>query len=272
MNFNPESKIKESINPLKNEHLRDAKPIIGCICDRNNLDRETEDFLSHFRNDGNTDLIDWEFSEFEARKNGINKFENHTYIISSCDNKDKYSTNFLDCTGVVASAVDKRTGKNISFMSHQNPEGILDDNISHKKFEKELIESLNYLIENSIPGTVDVVVFGGNKQDVLDSFPEEDYKPWIHGVDDVDHIIKGPFYDYVNSIKFLNHIISEKVGFSPVVISGPNQNFNGKNHSLSVYFDNENRRLYMVRPKNENINNESFVSSGVDDQINKIKK
>jgi hypothetical protein len=69
----------------------------------------------------------------------------------------------------------------------------------------------------------------------------------------------------------LNHIVFEKVGFSPVVMSGPNDNFKTNKHSLNIYFDNENRRLYMLRPKQEDSKkNEAFSASDVENQIKKF--
>lgn len=260
----------KTVNILKIEHLKDGvKPIVGGIYDKDNLDDETRGFLDNFINKSDTELIDWDFTESEARKNGINKIENRSYIISPCDFKNKYSIEFLNCIGLIVSGIDKNTGKNISFLSHQNPK-ILDNNESRAKFKKDLNESFDLIINNCIPNTIDVVVFGGNKQDPA-TFPEDDYKPWIHGVDNIDSIVKEPYYDYINLIKFLNHIVFEKVGFSPVVMSGPNDNFKTNKHSLNIYFDNENRRLYMLRPKQEDSKkNEAFSASDVENQIKKF--
>ena len=268
MNFDEIPKKQEVPNTLKSEHLKDGfLPIIGGIYDRNNLDQKTEYFLDDFRKKA-------EFVNFSYRKRDIqdNKMYNSgdsTYVISLCNEKNKYSLAYLDCTGVVAVGVDKSTKKNISFMSHQNPDSFIEDEEVRLNFKRDLNKDLDDLITRCIPGSVDVVVFGGNKEDLKDKMPDDNFRM---GIDNMNDFFKGPFDTYVKSVKFLNFIVKQKTGFSPVVLSGPNDNFKTNNHSLSVYFDNENRRLYMIRPKQEESEkNESFVASKVEDHIQTIK-
>jgi len=56
-------------------------------------------------------------------------------------------------------------------------------------------------------------------------------------------------------------------------MSGPNDNYKSSDHSMSVYLDNDNRKVYMLRPKQDlSIKNEAFMASGIENQINKIYK
>ncbi len=48
-----------------------------------------------------------------------------TYAFSVIDERDKFSESLCDCTGLVVAGMDKPTGKNISFLSHQDPKQFL---------------------------------------------------------------------------------------------------------------------------------------------------
>lgn len=258
---------KKPIIILKTEHLKNEfKPIISGIYDRNNLDKETQYYIDDFKKDA--EFVDFNYREKEIKENKMHNSGYETYVISSCNEKNKYSFAYRDCTGVVAVGVDKITGKNISFLSHQNPDAFLGDKEVRSNFKKHIEVNIDDLISMCIPGSIDIVVFGGNKEDVSEKIPDENFRM---GIDNVEDFLQGPFDTYVKSVKYLNCIIKQKIGFSPVVMSGPNDNFQTNNHSLSVYFDNENRRLYMIKPKQENNDkNEAFDAPNVEDQIKKF--
>lgn len=42
-----------------------------------------------------------------------------SYVISTVDNLDKFSKLFKNCTGIIVTGQEKKTGENISFLSHQ---------------------------------------------------------------------------------------------------------------------------------------------------------
>lgn len=266
MNFNPEMKKPEPINPLKNEHLKEGiKPIIGGVYDRHNLDRDTEYFLDNFKREA--EFVNFGAGEKNLKENRMLNSGKDTYVISPCDSKNKYSLSYLDCTGVVVVGLDKETGKNVSFLSHQNPESFLNDEEVRSKFKKDLLSDLDTMYSRCLPNTIDIVVFGGKKETDL-PIPDDNFKI---GFDNIDEFMKGPYDDYAKSLRFLNFVISQKVGFSPVAMIGPSDNFKTPYHGLSVYFDNENRRLYMLRPKQESENNEPFLASDVYNQVEKIE-
>ena len=254
---------KKPIIILKNDHLKDGiKPIINGIYDNNNLDKETRLFIQNFEKDA--EYVNYSYRKHDIEKNSMYNSGDSTYVISLCNEKNKYSLNYFNCTGVVAVGISKITGKNVSFLSHQDPDFFINNKSETRlNFKKDIDKDFDYLISQCVPGSIDVVVFGGNKEDVYKNSPEDDN--FRIGIDDMDELLKCQFDEYNKSIKYLNCIVKQKMGFSPIVISGPNDNFKTRDHSLKVYFDNENRRLYMLKPKQEESNNnESFEASNVE--------
>ena len=75
---------------------------------------------------------------------------------------------------------------------------------------------------------------------------------------------------YPKSLKNLNDVIVNTLGFEPVVACGPKHIEN--NSYDDVYFDTENRRLYVIRPKDSAVYNESFISKDLGDMNEKWKK
>lgn len=58
---------------------------------------------------------------------GIENNGEQTYVISGISEKPKRSTSFYNCTGVIAVGRDKEAGKNISFVTHQEPSKFLSE-------------------------------------------------------------------------------------------------------------------------------------------------
>lgn len=261
-NFN-----KDKSNTLKGEHLNEGiKPIIGGIYDRSKLDEESIKFFKEFEK--NADFVNFKYDSEDISRNKMFNSGKLTYVISQCNNKDKYSHEYLNCTGVVVVGIDKKTGKNISLLSHQNPEAFLKNETIKANFIKDLNEDLDTLISNCIPGTIDAVILGGNEEEISDPAFDENFR---FGIDDVEVLMREKYDTYKDSIKRLSFLLSKKLNFTPTVISGPNDNFKTKDHSLSIYFDNQNRRLYQVRPTQSSENNESFEATQVENQIGTIK-
>lgn len=265
--MNLEQGFKTNLDILKNRHLnKNVSPIIGGVYDRHNLDRETEYFLDDFKKDA--EFVNFEYKESELKENGMLNGGRETYVISNCNNKNKYSTSFLDCTGLVVSWVDKTTGETMSFLSHQNYSSFVEDgNEILIKFKNDLNKKLDFVLDKATPGTIDVVLFGGNDKEEIDSDPFEDFR---YALSNIDDFTKSPFTTYEKSISLLNNIINNKFKFSPTVIQGPNQNFDTNNHCLSVFFDNNNRRLYLLRPKNSSVNNDSFSAKDIGNKVKEL--
>lgn len=207
------------VNSLKFEHLnKGVKPIMVCIGAR-------KDFL-----EGNEEFLEGTPPHKFKLKNSENvKWSSYPgYIISKINNNNKFSEEFSRCTGLIVKGIDKETGENISFLTHQAPFAFInfkknDNHELENSFKNELDRALNQMVERCIPGTIDAVIVGG------DYFDDKDSKEAS-----------------IESVKLLSIETNSILGFEPVVINGPKKYNFGED---DVYYDNKNGRLYFVRPK-----------------------
>lgn len=246
-NIIPES--QESKNPLKSEHLKEGvRPIMAGIGTpdqfKSHPGAEAEMFRNLRENKSGTLNVDYYGDPKNLAEQKFKNAGEYSYAISPVDNSNKFSKEFANCTGLVVTGQDKITGENISFLSHQDPKYFLDE-MDNKKggFLDDLRQRLNELKERSVEGTVDAVIVGGNY------FKDEaKYKNY-----------------YLGSIKLLSEEALKILGFEPVVMTGPK----GTSGRDNVYYDNEHRRLYIMRPGVGNATTESFVRSQIEDQEKK---
>ena len=243
----------ENIDTKKSEHLKEGVlPIMACV-------GTLEDFFNKKAIKENpfipnpinptkaTTMVDFNAKPEELSKENIKNAGRYTYVISPVDERDKISSKFFDCTGIVACGIDKKTGQNISFLSHQNPERFLGR--AQKQFLADLRERIMELKEKSTEGTVDVVIVGGQYVD-LPNAEEERAR-------------------YLESIRLLGEEVKKIMGFEPVVITGPKLwGLDGKEDD-TVFFQNEGRRLYIIRPHVGDNSTESFLPSELDAQKEK---
>jgi len=221
-------------------------PIVACIGSKKDFDDQLSEIKSRARN---PDTKNVNYSDFAINntKNGFKHAGFETYVISPIDSSNKWSTGFYDCTGIVAVGIDKETGKEISFMSHQDPKLFLK---KHKDvFINDMLERLKDLNNRSEYQTIDITIFGGNF-----------LFPGTEGIDEND---KSLMENYLYSINLLSKIIKLELGFNPDIISGPKTVRNCD----TAYFDNDNRRLYLVKPRID-----IFSQPFEPDRINKIGK
>lgn len=139
--------------------------------------------------------------------------------ILKLDESNKYSKAFSVCTGLVVTGISRKTGKNVSFLSHQNANDVLEG-----KFISSLRKLLNEINDECEPGTIDAVVIGGYN---------------VGG----DNYTKK---NYLNSIKLLGKEVKKALKFEPMVVNGPKI---GANKRDDIYYDTENRRLFFIRPE-----------------------
>lgn len=104
---------------------------------------------------------------------------------------------------------------------------------------------LNEIKERSVEGTIDAVIFGGMY-----------IKDWVR-------IQK----DYLESVKLLTTEIKNILGFEPLVITGPKTVLGNDD----VFYDNEHRRLYIIRPEVGDESTKSYWPSDIDKQKKKWK-
>ncbi len=168
--------------------------------------------------------VDYYGNPDDLAKQQFKNAGNYSYVISAIDGSNKFSKSFLNCTGLIVTGKDKETGENISFLSHQDPYYFLDpgNEEKQKRFLNDLKERLKELKEMSVEGTIDAVIVGGNY-----IANDERHKK-----------------NYLDSIKLLSKEVSEVLDFEPAAITGPKLNASRDN----VFYDNENRRLYIMRP------------------------
>lgn len=158
------------------------------------------------------------------------------YVLSAIDEYNKRSDSYGCCLGVALIGASKKSGKNISLLSHQ---ALLFEPRTIKKFKRDLRSRISEFMKLSKKGTVDAVIFGGD--------------------------FSGTIADnYVETVESLNEILTPGTGISPRVISGPN--LDGTS-GINVFLDTENRRLYITQQAGDaQFASESFSAAEVKEQ------
>ena len=185
--------------------------------------------------------VDWENGTYGAPNQGESGEDGSlvkckAYIISPIDNANKFSKKFGSCTGLIVAGIDKKTGKNISFAAHIG-------SFFLEGFDANLNKRLTEMKDRCKPGTMDAVIIGG--------------------------VTKGVSLDkiYTTNIKFLSDVTQKILKFEPVIVNGPKK---GMMENDDFFYDNEHRRVYLVRSKvNDKVG--SFVAGDVDKEENKQK-
>ncbi len=220
--------------PVKSEHLKEGvRPIVACVGTpeqfRQNPSTESEalEISGHgygvkFWETPGVHNVDYDGDSKDLRSQGFKNAGEATYVISTVDGLDKFSGGFKNCTGVVVAGTDKKTGENISFLTHEDPAYFLNGKDNKKGFTKDLRERLEELRKRSVEGTIDAVMVGGS---------------YFH--DDPRYI-----EDYRNSIQLLSAEVSKVLGFEPTVMTGPKVD---TTEADAVFYDNKNKRLYIIR-------------------------
>lgn len=183
-----------------------------------------------------------------------------SYVISPIDSQDKYSGRFKNCIGVVAVGRDKKTGKNVSFLTHQSPVDVLER--SKDSFARDFTISLREFASTVRPETIDIVIVGGNFFDNINSArttpPELLYEGRKLSLAD----------DFKDSIVDISKQIEEVLHIDPLVAVGPNMRRGHEAYptSTSVWLNTKKRRLYIMRPEQKGIQNSiSFRASKVEE-------
>jgi len=165
-------------NPLYSEHLKKGvKPIIACLGTFRDFEMSHDyaskillsescnlfDITQHY--DGvplNVEDIDY-FAKPEDGKNTDSKTGGqYTYIISSISSCNKLTRYLYDCTSLIVAGKEKRTGQELSFLSHQDPFQFLQKGRVRGLFILHLMESLWKMKKVCEEGTIDIVIAGGN--------------------------------------------------------------------------------------------------------------
>lgn len=160
--------------------------------------------------------------------------------LSPIDSNNKTSNGFLACAGIIVAGKSKKTGKNISFITHQEKW-----DLDKRDFIKKLNEKFSEIKTSSISGTIDAVIFGG------DYFSSENNDSLDENYSRAVKISKESKKSYAEMVKLLGSKIKENLGFEPVVINGPKKyNIKTSRYDFdTIYYDNSERRLYFIRPQ-----------------------
>jgi hypothetical protein len=183
-----------------------------------------------------------------------------TYVISRPNENDKFSRRYHNCSGVAAIGVDKRTGKNISILSHGDPELVPGDPKQRESFQEDLKNVFKTLRSRAEQGTIDVVIFGGDH-----AFPEQ------YGL--ANHVSgrekKTRNDDYVDMIKLAANIARSDLEIEPVVVLGPKKS---NDNTIDAFLDTQRRRLYLTRKKNPDIDRDFSASQVREHMEERLRK
>ncbi len=221
---------------MKSEHLAEGiRPIMACIGTLKEYGKELS-AIEGIEEVGHD--IDWKLDEKELNEKGFDNGGEETYVFSPIDSKPKATKMVWNCTSLVAVGRDASSGAEISFLTHQWPGKFLKS--GRFSFFRDLERQLLRLKVECQPGSVDVVIAGGN--------------------------LREDGEEYQKSLEMLTTITREALGFKPSVISGP-KNFDGD----EIYLDTENRRLYVIRPEGKGVvlYNDVFDPDEVGEKIKK---
>ncbi|HEY4523363.1 MAG TPA: hypothetical protein VJK04_00625 [Candidatus Paceibacterota bacterium] len=245
----------KSKNPIKSEHLKEGVgAITACVGTpdqfRDPKDPTRRSSIEIMQNELEAHNIDFYGEPKGLAKNNVKNAGGGSYVISLIDNKDKFSNGFKNCTGLVVTGIEKQTGRNISFLSHQYPLYFLGNDDNRVRFTRDLEERLEELKGKCADKTIDAVIIGGNASIWSLRYQKE----------------------YSESIKLLSEEVRKTLGFEPVAITGPKTD-EGTDEDMmftdDVFYDNARRRLYIMRPVVGNATTKSYLPSDLENQRKK---
>ena len=223
-----------NVSTLHGEHLReDVRPLMASIVDLQDVDDFTQEQMSEIEQDG----TNVEYAEYNSNHKSNNmvylgKALDNVAVISDIDEKNKFSTGFYNCTGVAGVGVDAVTGKELSFLTHQDPGYFLKGDFNKANFISGVADKLEELRQKSIPGSVDIVLFGGRS--VEDGVEES--------------------AEYHDSIELVAQEIEKTFGFQPVVFQPKSIIYGVTN----VYLDTAKRHMYLLQIEDEERDGTAF--------------
>ena len=205
--------MEKTYSPIPRlKHLEEGyPPIIACISDAHDLTKETLARIDTTKKEGI--YIDYYVRNSKEYKKGTG------YTMSHCDEKMKYSEFYLFCSGITVVGTDKITGKNISFLTHQDPY-----TVKSLTFKNELDKAMQEMIDRCVSGSIDAVIFSSRARSIKDT------------------------RSYEESMKHLSELCENKLHFKPTILTGPNiVSKQSSDKFTDAYFDTENRRFDLVR-------------------------
>ena len=219
---------------IKGDHLSNKSHLIrGSFTDHHCLYSQTQLQIRWIKDVGTFINYYGEESQWEQRKIATQGAD--TYFISDIDQSDKYSEGYRNCIGIVIAGTSRETGQSVSLLTHQHPSVTLPSLSSESKFEEDMEKRAIQLLEESLPGTIDAAIFGGNML--------------------VDYI-----HDYSLAVEKNNSLIKSILGFSAVCLGGPKLSSGDQ----AFYFDTQKRILHICREQHTGeTTNESFSAENI---------
>lgn len=245
---------ESSRNLVNGEHLEESDYMIrACII------HGTEIQESHhpgFKRARHVDFWYWHNPEKSAKAiEHAMRESTHSCTISHIDNMNKWSREYRNCTAVVAVGKSRKTGGNISFLTHQDPAFFLQDKPYNwgkiwrsEHFASKLQDTVGRLLDASVPWSVDIVIVWWQST-------------WT-----------GNFDEYIESILTLDDIIGGVTGEHTTVISGPTLNQKVWDNDKAFYLDTARRRLYLYRQFHQSETLMHFTSEKVREVVDAIKE
>jgi hypothetical protein len=238
--INTNEKLEDLVTVSKTTETKEKgpKPIRACIVDMKEIDMNTKKIVNYMIENGVN--VSYFGTNKYYKENGMKSGGFKTYAISECNNKDKFSDSYLDCTGVIVAGKNEK-GEEVSFMTHQDPESIFTK--KHQlNFIKDLATTLDEMKNICIPGSIDVVMFGGNPRKNMTN--------------------------YEKSIKYIGLMLEGKLGIDPTVLTGPNIDVGSM--GTDAFYNTKDRLLYIVRMNQGTTRlNESYLASEFNEQSKK---
>jgi hypothetical protein len=241
---------------LKSEHLKkDAKPIIACIgtikqfLETAGEKATTKIYLSP--DDPEMQNIDYYGDPAKLAENQHKNAGYNSYVISAIDSLDKISKSYMNCTGLIVTGQDRKTGEDVSFLSHQDPKYFLKNRDSINQFSTDLSQRIKELKDRCIEGTIDAAVFGGNYFQSSSFLRQNPYAK-----------------KYIESVKLIAGEVTRILGFEPAVITGPKLT----EGSDDIFYNNKERHLHIIRPEAGSPSSDSYAPGDIDNQKKKWYK
>ena len=157
-----------------------------------------------------------------------NALEGSAFAISPCNESDKYSKKFINCIGTTLIGHSKKRNKDVSILIHVRPDLIIGP--EQQLFTQAFLESMREFKNETLEGSRDIVIFGGN------------YLP--------KKISKRSTYatNYASAVSNMSHMIKNQFKFIPTIL-GPKLTRQG---ATDAFLKTQQRHLHLVQPEQPN--------------------
>ena len=163
------------------------------------------------------------------------------YVISGVDEKSKRSDSYRNCTCVIVVGEDAETGKQISFITHQNPSYAFA--AAEGDFRRDLGDTIDDFSKRVKAGTSDVTILGGNYYETINNENEGAHRVFTNAEQYADTLPK--LAQLVKSCFAKNEI-----PVSPVILSGPDMSDSvSKFSETDIVLDTQARLVITARQK-----------------------